>query len=58
MSGEYCDAEACEFRDTLLGDGERGPLGCGDGVEEAVAGERFFPLPRTRPPPSTLRAMI
>jgi hypothetical protein len=61
-SGENCEAEAeaeadaCEFRDRLLVEGDSRPLGCGDGVE--VAGERFFPLPRTRPPPSTLRAMV
>lgn len=57
VSEENCDAEACELSDTLLAEGDR-TLGfvCGDGV--GTAGERDFPLPRTRPPPSVLRDMI
>lgn len=56
-SGENCDVEACELKDTLLADGERArALGCGDGA--GTGGERFFPLPRTRPPPSVLGAMF
>lgn len=57
-SGENCEVEACELRDRLLVEGDSRPLGCGDEVEVAGEGERFFPLPRTRPPPSTLRAMV
>lgn len=57
VSEENCDAEACELSDTLLAEGDR-TLGfvCGDGV--GPAGDRDFPLPRTRPPPSVLRDMI
>jgi hypothetical protein len=50
-----CDV--CELRDTELGEGERKLAlrrccGCGWGD---MAGDRFFPLPSTRPPPRDLR---
>jgi hypothetical protein len=53
-----CDV--CELSDTELGEGERKlalrrccGCGCGD-----MAGDRFFPLPSTRPPPRDLREAI
>jgi hypothetical protein len=49
VSDENCEAEVCEFREMLLADGDTA-LGF-----DCFNAEMFFPLPRTRPPPSILR---
>ena len=47
------DADACESKETLLAEGDRTrPLESGDGVD------RCFALPKMRPPPKVLGAMI
>jgi hypothetical protein len=53
--------DACELSDTELSDGDSRlafrrwtAAGCGD----AAAGDKFLPLPRTRPPPKDLREAI
>lgn len=51
---ENCDADVCELRETLLAVGESTLFGCGDGD----GAESALGVPKTRPPPSVLRAII
>ena len=52
VSDENCEAEVCELREMLLADGDTA-LGF-----DCFNAEMFFPLPRTRPPPSILWDII
>lgn len=48
--------DVCELSDTELSEGERSRLGVAViVVAAAAAGDRFLPLPSTRPPPKDLR---